>query len=151
MIMTMIKGKVRLWIEYALIGLIVVMSGFVVTLWLEKQTMLVSIANMGAELTIINLVNSTQENTIKDLLIYREQDAAAIQGLLEQETLSDRAINFVNTKLTDLERENEDVRNFLNIDIPSRLCILARDCAPHRSEDNSSKNDTANTVDKTMQ
>jgi hypothetical protein len=137
-------------IDYALIGAIVVTTGFVVTLWIQKKQMEVDIVKLGKEVSINKIINHTQEVTIKELLDHRERDAKIIKQLIKDNELTARGEAIASEKLNLLESENENVRDFLNQPIPFELCPISRNCNPIGSQDNTDKNHPSPNTDSTL-
>lgn len=130
------KNKKRLVIEYVLLAVLVAVAGFTFTMWLQKERTENALAKTQGELstvqsrlTLVEAVNTQQEQTITDLKELRLEDAKALGGLLtDYKSLAENDAR-VRRRLSNLEQTNEAVRNYLNQPIPPELvCVLHGTC-----------------------
>lgn len=135
-VFSMVAPKLRLYIEYALIAVIIVLAVFVINLWLAKTVMTKQVEHLNSELvnqkqTVQLLQKSNEANieTIHELKNLRGKDAEAIQDLVTNfKSLAD-SNKKVDIRLKTLEQNNEAVREYLRSDIPAPLkCLLDNTC-----------------------
>lgn len=126
------RNKKRLFIEYLLVAMFVSIGGLAFTLWLTKKELKGDLAatteqleGVKGRLTTVEYANSQLEQTATNLRELRVRDNEALQGLLtEFEDLSTKN-RTVRTRLTELEKTNEAVRDLRNQPIPPELsCVL---------------------------
>ena len=144
-------GHVRLAIEYALIALLVSVSGFALWQWGHSQQQDKERAELASKVaaangTIDGLVqdNRAQDQAINALRELRAKDAKAITGLQRDITHADRRSLSVKTKLDQLERNNARAKTLLDTAVPPDTgCVLdGRACPggepPHASSSRAS-------------
>ena len=139
-------GHVRLAIEYALIGLLVSVSGFALYQWGHGKQQDAERAELygkyqAANVAIQGLVsdNQAQDVAISALKELRAKDAKAITGLQKDVAHADRRSLSVKTTLDQLEKNNARAKTLLDIVVaPDVGCVLdGRACPrgepPHAS------------------
>ncbi len=131
-----IKNKNRLLIEYALIALLVTVSGFTLTLWLSKEraensliTTQAELGEVARRLGIVEFINVQQEATIASLKELRVLDAQVLTGLFKDYRSLVANDARARERLENLEQSNETVRQYLDYIIPPELaCLLNATC-----------------------
>lgn len=135
-VVSFIKDKGRLAIEYALIALVIAMSAYSLSAYIKtaklERALTASAAKLDStknELMLQEIITQDQRNVISELNTIRKNDAIAFVGLLKDF----RAISLKDAaskkKLETLELQNENVRKYLDGDIPSELeCLLTPSC-----------------------
>lgn len=134
--MAAVKGKVRLWIEYALIGLLLVTAGFgaynyVTRLKLDNKvtTLQGKVDKAQDELKQVEEINKQQSEALETIRNLNGVNDTMLQGLatdMEALRVRDRTTF---TRLAALERSNEAVRKYLNTAVPTPVgCLLDRTC-----------------------
>lgn len=129
-----VKKRPRLLIEYGLIIGVVALAATTFTLWLKNdhieeklQVTEQSLNNLRFNIASLELVNQEQSEQIQLLEGARVRDSEALENLVEDlETISKREKNF-REKLNSLEKENEDIQDFLSTPVPYRLRRLPDD------------------------
>lgn len=142
-IATFFKHKKRLAIEYFLIAVLIAVAGFTFTLWLAKGKTELHLANAKTQLVtvqsrldVVEEVNQRQEDTITELKSLRMRDAKALTGLIDDYKFLAENDDLARQKLSNLEKSNETVRNYLNQRIPPDLaCVLNNTCASTKNSD----------------
>ena len=131
-----VTGNVRLAIEYALIGLIVVSTATSVTLWYRTKTLEDKNDTLHSRVAINEIVNKTQDATIADLKELRVQDAATMVGLIADYAKLSKSDGRARKKLADLEKENANIRAYLEQPLPPELaCMFNGTCTTTASKD----------------
>lgn len=126
---------IRLWIEYALIALVIIAAGLSVTLKMQLLRQEVHIEKLSGEvestksrLTTIEEVNEAQRGVIQDLSDLRKEDGSSILRLMtsyEQLSLADKKLR---AKLSNLEN-NDEARTFLDDPVPASVgCLWDDSC-----------------------
>lgn len=140
-----VGARARLWIEYALIALVVALAGYAVSSTLQRRHLARTVTDLSGQLggmaTTLNQqvqANRDQDAAIAGLKALRETDSKALSGLqqrLGHATAQDAAIR---TKLAELERTNAAAKSLLDLAVPDDVgCVLdGRPCAngdhPHQ-------------------
>lgn len=139
------KGKLRLWIEYALIAVMVALAGFSLSSYLQRRelsnrldTTNKKVGQLSTSLDQQVTINNQQEDAISALRTLRKIDSDAIQGL-HTELQSHASTNkLVLSKIQQLEKNNAQAKALLDIRVPPDLgCLLdgRQDCAPDPRND----------------
>lgn len=146
-VLDFIKAKTRLAIEYLLLALLIAVAAIAVTMWLHKMKTDLALAKTQTELVSVKSrlgdverTNQIQQETIESLRDMRKRDAEALTGLfLDYKNLSGNH-TAVRAKLRELEIKHENVRFYLNSDIPPELkCLLNKTCTPSAGSDKAGK------------
>lgn len=139
--MSLITSKVRLWIEYALIAVVLATVGLAVTLKMQTYRQETSISNLKADvesekvrvervterLELVEGVNDAQAKVIETLGGQREKDNLAVTKLLNTyQTLRDNDQR-LRDKLDDLEKTDADAKNYFDIPMPESVACLYDD------------------------
>lgn len=129
--------KIRLWIEYALVALVLAVAGFAVTLKVQSLQQETHISELSSalertreQIEVVASVNDAQEQVIMDLAEQREVDGKAIVDLMD--TYKGLAIIDKNLRgaLAQLEKDNEQARSYLNGTIPESVsCLYDGSCS----------------------
>lgn len=135
---SLMKNKLRLYIEYAMIALLVVTAGITFTLWLQKQTIQKNLAETKVQLTSVESrlttaeqVNKIQQDHIVELHNLRLTDAKVLDGLMHDYKSIKLSSTKARSKVTQLEHKNETVKTYLDKPIPSELgCMFSKTCQP---------------------
>lgn len=139
-------GHVRLAIEYALIALLVSVSGFALWQWGHSQQQDKERAELASKVAAANGIigslvqdNHAQDQAIAALRELRAKDAKAITGLQRDNAHADRRSLSFKMKLDQLERNNARAKTLLDTAVPPDTgCVLdGRTCPgsepPHAS------------------
>lgn len=136
-VMSFVKNKKRLVIEYALIALLITVAGGTFALWLQKEKTEKELLNtkntvvgLQSRITTIEELNQAQENRINDLKDLRKRDGEALSGVMKDlKSITDNNLVFKRF-LNELENKNETVRTFLNQPVPPELaeCLRSYTC-----------------------
>lgn len=127
-VLPFLSGKKRILIEYALIAVVIATAGLTVTMWAERfslrkqlTTANQSLTTLRGRLNTVELVNSANQATIKELQDLRQTDSETLAGLVnDYNTLTERE-RIARRKVSDLEKRNEEVRTFLDQRLPDDL------------------------------
>lgn len=135
---SLLKSKVRLYVEYALIALLIVTAGLTLTMWLQKQKVEKNLAETKIELTSVESrlttaeqVNKIQQEHITELHNLRLTDAKTLDGLMKDYKVIMQSSISSREKVKQLEQKNETVKGYLDKPIPSELgCMFNKTCKP---------------------
>jgi hypothetical protein len=127
-----VKGKTRLFIEYALITAVVALAGYAVMARHERvelngkvQGLNASLVGMTGKLDQQIQIGKDQDHTIAELQRLRLQDESAIAGLQEGLSATVRDDHAVRSRLDQLERNNAAAQSLLGMAVPRELgCVL---------------------------
>lgn len=133
-----VGARARLWIEYALIGLVVALAGYAVSSYLQRRQLTHTVTDLSSQLgsmstTLAQQVqaNKDQDAAIGTLKNLRETDSHALQGLqarLGKYAAKDTAIR---NKLAELEKTNAAAKSLLDTAVPDAVgCVLDRRPCP---------------------
>lgn len=99
-----VNRKTRLVVEYVLVAILITTAGTAASLWFEQAAMTAQLQAVQGKVVVIESVNEKQELTIHDLDIRH----AELKG-----------------KLSDLEKSDEALKNYLSQPLPGKLgCML---------------------------
>lgn len=130
------KSKIRLWAEYCLIALVVALAALTVWNFVQRLHTEKTVTELQGSLKAANdrvaqveQANAVQEQALKTLQSYREVDGVVLRQLADGlETLRIRNAATHN-KILILERNNEEVRRYLDATVPPELgCVLDGTC-----------------------
>lgn len=146
--MNLITSKVRLWIEYILIAVVLATVGLAVTLKMQTIRQETSISNLKSDfeaekvkveraterLDLVEGVNEAQAKVIDTLGGQREKDNLAVTKLLNTyQTLRDNDQR-LRDKLDDLEKTDADAKSYFDIPMPESVaCLYDDSCSPAKS------------------
>ena len=120
-----VTGNVRLVIEYVLIGLIIAGMATAITLWYRTQYLETRNDELRERISNVEVINEAQDKTITDLQDLRKQDAAVMAGLVTDYAKLSKSDMAARKKLSDLEKQNANVRDYLDQPLPPELvCML---------------------------
>lgn len=124
-----VTSSIRLAIEYILIGLIIACTASAITLWYHTQYLETRNDELREHITDVEVINETQDKTISDLQELRKQDAAVMAGLVTDYAKLSKADATARKKLSELEKQNAHVRDYLDQPLPPELvCMLNSSC-----------------------
>lgn len=142
--MELITSKVRLWIEYALIAVVLATAGLAVTLKMQTYRQETSITSLKSDfeaekvkveranerLDLVEGVNEAQAKVIDTLGGQREKDNLAVTKLLNTyQALRDNDQK-LRDKLDELEKTDADAKNYFDIPMPESVaCLYDDSCA----------------------
>lgn len=137
MLSTLIKGKVRLWVEYFLVAAIVALLAVAVIGYIERLQLRANVADLKTEVTSaqgrvaqVEEVNRQQQEALGRIEDLRALDGEVLTGLagdLSSLRVRDRGVA---ARIAHLEKTNEAVRAFLDGRLPVGGCVLDNSCAP---------------------
>lgn len=144
LIQSTVKARIRLVIEYALVGAVIVLATTALAAWGGKKKTEVQLARAEVTLTTAQARVATLEEigqrraeTIRELRALRENDSKVLASLIADfKDLTER-VTAERAKLGELESGNESVKTYLANAVPLELdCMLrgASDCGT-RTED----------------
>lgn len=149
--MSLITSKIRLYVEYAMLALLLGVVGLAVTLKMQTYRQEISITNLSnglekaqGQIEVITTVNEAQESVIQSLSGQRETDNQAVTRLLDTyEKLRD-ADQRIRSKLETLEKTDVHVKAYFDVVIPESVaCVYDDSCgSPGSGETGSSKAET---------
>ena len=142
--MNLITSKVRLWIEYVLIAVVLATVGLAVTLKMQTIRQETSISNLKSDfeaekvkveraterLDLVEGVNDAQAKVIESLGGQREKDNLAVTKLLNATQALRDQDQKLRDKLDELEKTDADAKNYFSIPIPESVaCLYDDSCA----------------------
>lgn len=138
------KSKPRLICEYGLIAAVVIIGGFTVTQWYNKNQIEVrlahaegALATVGSRLALVEAVNEAHEQTIVSLRELRERDAVALEGLMSDYRVLATRDNHIREQLDGLRQSNQTVQLYLDYPVPPELARMLHDSRPGARNQNS--------------
>lgn len=138
------ESKIRLWIEYSLIAVVLAIGGFAVTLKIENIRHETSIANLKTDvseekakvtlfserLDVVENVNEAQAKVINTMGSQRDKDNVAVARLLDTYQALRDSDQRLRDKLDDLERTDADAKSYFDIPMPESVACLYDDSCP---------------------
>lgn len=126
-----VGGNVRLVIEYVLIGLVIACAATAIALWYRTSYLEERNDELRVRVTNAEVINEAQDQTITDLQDLRQQDAEVMAGLVTDFAHLSKSDFRARQRLSELEKHNETVRDYLDQRIPPDLvCLLNDSCTP---------------------
>lgn len=134
-----IGARARLWIEYALIGVVVALAGYAVSSSLQRRQLTRTVNTLSEQLGSVSTTlsqqvqaNHDQDAAIAALKDLRTTDSHALQGLQDRLGTYAKKDAAIRTKLAELERTNAAAKSLLDTAVPDAVgCVLdRRPCAP---------------------
>lgn len=124
-----VTGNVRLVIEYLLIAVAIAGAATALTLWYRTNYLESRNDELRERITNVEVINETQDQTITDLQNLRKIDAEVMAGLVTDYAKLSKSDAAARKKLSDLEKQNERVRDYLDEPLPAELvCMLNNSC-----------------------
>lgn len=125
-----ITGNARLWLEYAIIAVMIAMAGFGLSLWLKNAQVESNLMDVTGRLAAAELTTQLNRQTIDNLKELRLADAQAMNGVFVDLRALAKVDADVRRKLKQLEETNELVKNYMASPVPLELrCLLEHTCA----------------------
>lgn len=123
-------NPIKRYLGYFLILLFLVTGGFGVASWIKAQQLQLDVEAGRLKQVELTEANAAQGLAIKTLKDVREADTVVLQALSRD--LSDLAEKDqrVNLKLSQLEKNDENVRALLATVLPPGGCVLDDSCTP---------------------
>jgi hypothetical protein len=133
-----VGARARLWIEYALIAVVVALAGYAVNSYLHAQKLTRTVTDLSTQLGSVSktLRDQVQANKDQDAAIavlkgLRETDSHALQGLQSQLGQTAAKDTDIRAKLAELERTNAAAKSLLDTAVPDAVgCVLDRRPCP---------------------
>lgn len=124
-----VTGNARLVIEYVLIALAIAGAATAITLWYRTQYLETRNDELRERISNVEVIDEAQDKTITDLQDLRKQDAAVMAGLVTDYAKLSKSDMAARKKLSDLEKQNANVRDYLDQPLPPELvCMLNNSC-----------------------
>jgi len=124
-----IATKFRLFVEYVMIGLIITLLGACFTIYIKKLHTDIELGKVATTAAFLDDANQTNLLTIAELQKDNKKSSDAVMTLIRrnQEIQSE---NFaMQQKIDALEGSDEQVKDYLNTNIPVSLqCLLNTEC-----------------------
>ena len=124
-----VPSNARLIIEYVLIALAVAGAATAIALWYRTNYLEACNDELRKRVVNVEAINEAQDKTISDLQALRQQDAAAMAGLVTDYAKLSKSDATARKKLSKLEKQNANVRDYLDQPLPPELvCMLNNSC-----------------------
>lgn len=124
-----VAGNARLVIEYVLIALAITGAATAIALWYRTNYLEAHNDELRERVVNVEAINEAQDKTISDLQALRQQDAAAMAGLVTDYAKLSKSDATARKKLSELEKQNASVRDYLDQPLPHELaCMLNNSC-----------------------
>jgi hypothetical protein len=128
-----VTGKTRLFVEYLLIGSVIVLGTMVITLKFDNAQFRTDMANATKEMIILRMLNDEQNNKLVMLEEFRARDSKSLSGLMNDFKVYANTSQILARKIANLEKTNEKVNSYLNEPVPYDLgCLLSDSCEGNR-------------------
>ena len=139
-----VAGNARLVIEYALIALAITGAATAIALWYRTNYLEACNDKLRERVANVEAINEAQDKTISDLQALRQQDAAAMAGLVTDYAKLSKSDATARKKLSELEKQNANVRDYLDQPLPPELvCMLNNSCTAAQASGASSQGSAA--------
>lgn len=133
-------SKKRLFCEYGLIAIVVIIGGFTVGQWYSKTQLEKRLASaeatvdkVSSRLVLVEAVNNAHEQTLNNLRELRERDVVALEGLLNDYRALSLRDQQVRSQLNELRKSNQNVEIYLSQPVPDELARMLNATAPNRT------------------
>lgn len=129
-------GKLRLYLEYALIALLLAVAGFATYNYTTRLKLDTKVTKLEGKVdkaeervAQVEAINAQQATAIDTIRSIREVDGTILAGLATDMNALRVRDTSMTTRLATLERSNEAVRKYLNTAVPAPVgCLLDRTC-----------------------
>lgn len=136
------KSKVRLYLEYLVLALLLAVVGLAVTLKMQTYRQEISINNLSHgldkandEINVVRSVNEAQESVIQTLGSQRLKDNQVVDQLLETYDKLRDADQRIRSQLETLEKTDADAKAYFNSPIPESVACLYDDSCSKAGDD----------------
>lgn len=150
--MGLVTSKIRLYVEYAILALLIGVAGLAVTLKMQTIRQEISITNLSnglekaqGQIEVISSVNEAQEKVITTLSGQREDDNLAVNKLLDTYDKLRDADQKIRSKLENLEKTDAQAKAYFDSVVPESVaCVYDDSCTepPGSGKDGDSKADS---------
>lgn len=131
-----LTSKLRLYIEYALIAIIVALAGFAVYNYVTRVRLDAKVVTLEGKVdkanervAAVEEINAQQATAIDTIRSIRDVDGTILAGLAQDMNALRVRDTSMTTRLATLERSNEAVRKYLNAAVPAPVgCLLDKTC-----------------------
>jgi hypothetical protein len=132
-----VTGNVRLIVEYALIAIIIAVAAVAFTLWTQTHELNAKNDTLLGRVSQVEIINQAQDATINDLQDLRKKDAEVMAGLVTDFKQLSQNDSAARKKLSELEKSNAKVRDYLDQPLPAELvCLLNESCQTRNPDPN---------------
>lgn len=131
-----IAAKGQLVLGYVLIAAVIVISTLMINLWVQNKELKSDNTNLSIRVASVEDANEQNVETIDMLRKARETDSAVITELSKTHKALKLSDDEVRKRVTELEKQNEKVKRYLDTPIPAELaCLLYNTCKAPTSLD----------------
>lgn len=123
-LLSFITTKPRLFIEYAIITVLLVVMGFCGYLWTERDRINKEVAELSSTIDVVVDANNEQDKAISELLETREKDINSLKEYIEKSTMLAEEKADLQARLDQLESKNESIKEYLNVTVPADVVEL---------------------------
>lgn len=116
--------KTRLFVEYIIISILLVVIGLCVFLWTDRDQMNQMIGKIQTDLTMTIDANIAQDNAIAELLKTRQQDLKSLKEYIEKSNMLQDEKEQLTEQLNELEKSNEQIKAYLDVPLHPHLIQL---------------------------
>lgn len=128
------KSKTRLFVEYLLLAAILSLCGFVGYLLIQNANKDTAIAKMDTRVSTLQHqqdaykdANQNLEKNVAYLLLQREKDSTSVLKLMSEFKLFTEGNVELQNKISNLENQDANVKNYLDTTIPDDLRSLLQE------------------------
>jgi len=133
-VMDFAKSKTRLFLEYILLAAFLSLCGFVGYLLIQNANKDTAIAKMDTRVSTLQNqqdaykdANQNLEKNVAYLLLQREKDSSSVLKLMGEFKLFTEGNVDLQNKISNLENQDANVKNYLNTAIPDDLRSLLQE------------------------
>lgn len=123
-LLSFITTKPRLFIEYSIIAVLLVVMGFCGYLWTERDRINKEVAQLSSTIDVVVDANNEQDKAISELLETREKDINSLKEYIEKSTMLAEEKADLQARLDQLESKNESIKEYLNVTVPDDVVEL---------------------------
>lgn len=123
-LLSFITTKPRLFIEYSIIAVLLVVMGFCGYLWTERDRINKEVAELSSTIDVVVDANNEQDKAISELLETREKDINSLKEYIEKSTMLAEEKADLQARLDQLESKNESIKEYLNVTVPADVVEL---------------------------
>lgn len=116
--------KTRLFVEYIIISILLVVIGLCVFLWTDRDQMNQMIGKIQTDLTMTIDANIAQDIAIAELLKTRQQDLKSLKEYIEKSNMLQDEKEQLTEQLNELEKSNEQIKAYLDVPLHPHLIQL---------------------------
>lgn len=144
----LLGGKLRLFVEYALVAGLLAVGGWAFALYLQRGSLRKDVESQTLQISTLTRINVSQDQALKLIQAHRDRDNKLVERLINDLEGLGTVDKEVRRRLTDLENTDAVVHDYLADSVPPQLsCLFSDACRNGAGASRSSGAATGGTSD----